>query len=291
MFIASYKVFWEEFMKAIIAILVLTLAVSCGGSKQSVGLEGLELGTSGQEVKIQNFLTEYDEWDDTDFMPSEVVKIDTEKGGNWIVVKHTYSGTSPFEGDRAWYVAYNMDAYSPGNIDNFVHGSVDGFSGAVSSDVYPKDLYAENIVFVPSWDAFYSSGSSESMGTYTPIEEEDRNLWVFETTGSNNKDLEKMGAKIEGIQVEGLQNTLMYYGLSETRSHNMAKLAVTYNKITQKRSLNDREKDHFAQALLGMSFYKASSILVNEGHDALIDQAVEKHDLSPEAVKEILNLL
>jgi hypothetical protein len=277
-------------MKAIFGLLVLTLVISCGGSKQNVGIPGIVLGGSDHEAKIQKFIEEYDVYEDSS-SPSEAVKIDTEKGGLWVVIKHVYDGTSPFEGDRPGYVAYNMEGYEPGDMDNFINGSVDGFTDAVSSDVYPEDLYADEIVFVPSWDAFYSSGSSFSPGTYVPIEEGERNLWVFENTGSSNKDLEKMGSKVESIQTEGLQDALMYFGLSEEKSENMAKLAIAYNKITVKRSLNDWEKDRFSNALLGMSFNKATRTVVEEGKGALIDKAVKLHNISPEAVEEILNLL
>ena len=278
-------------MKTIIGLFTLTLILSCGGSNESVGLPGLGLGEGAKDEHIANFLTEYDNWDDGSSLPSEVVKIDTEKGGFWVVVKHTYSGTSPFEGDRPLYVAYNLEGYEEGNIDNFINGSVDGFSDAVSSDVYLEFNNAEIPRFIPSWDAFYSSGSSDRMGTYTPIEEEDRNLWIFETSGTKNKDLEKVGAKIEGIQIEGLKYSLTSFGLSADKSEDMAQLAYAYNKIKEKRALTEREKDNFSMALLGMSFSNASTTLVEEGHDALINKAVEIHEISPEAVKEILNLL
>ena len=278
-------------MKALFSLFVLTLVISCGGSKESVGIPGIALGGSDRDVKIQKFLEEYGAYDDSSSMPSEAVKIETEKGGFWVVVKHVYDGTSPFEGDRPLYVAYNLEGYEPGDMENFIYGSVDGFTGAVSSDVYPEDLYADEIVFVPSWDAYYSSGSNDSLGTYIPIEEGERNLWVFETSGMSSKDLEKMGSNSEKIQIDGLEDGLLFLGFSEDKSRNLAKLAVAYNKIKQKRALSNWEKDRFSKALLGVSFNKASKILVEEGKDSLVEQAVKLHNTTPEAIEEILNLL
>ena len=112
---------------------------------------------------------------------------------------------------------------------------------------------------------------------------------AFEESQSNGKDLEHMGAQIEAMEVAEMEDMLLNYGLSAERSAKLGKLMNSYSKIKTKRALTSREKDVFTKELTGLSFDKATSVLVDEGYDALVEKASEVNGADPEAIKELLN--
>ena len=122
-----------------------------------------------------------------------------------------------------------------------------------------------------------------------PDDGKETTSWHLSQDGDTSKDLENTGAKIEALEVAELEETLMNYGLSTERSEKLGKLMNSYSKIKTKRALTPREKDVFTKELTGMSFNKASSVLVNEGYDILVEKASEVNGADPEAIKELLN--
>jgi hypothetical protein len=77
---------------------------------------------------------------------------------------------------------------------------------------------------------------------------------VFEKTTASSKDLEKAAAFMEAYQVETMAaNLSAQFGLSEERSIKVAKLASTYNKLSQTRALTNADADAFSQELAGVS--------------------------------------
>ena len=96
-------------------------------------------------------------------------------------------------------------------------------------------------------------------------------------------------AKVEAMEVAEMEDMLLNYGLSAERSAKLGKLMNSYSKIKTKRALTSREKDVFTKELTGLSFDKATSVLVDEGYDALVEKASEVNGADPEAIKELLN--
>ena len=86
-----------------------------------------------------------------------------------------------------------------------------------------------------------------------------------------------------------MEERLINYGLSVDRASKLGKLMNSYSKIKTKRALTPREKNVFTKELTGMTFGKASSILVEEGYDVLIERASEINDVDPEAISELIN--
>ena len=117
----------------------------------------------------------------------------------------------------------------------------------------------------------------------------DRNQVIFEESNTKSKDLEKFGAKIESLEVAEMEERLINYGLSTERAETLGKLMNNYSKIKTKRALTSREKNIFTKELTGMSFDKATSVLVDEGYDVLIERASEINDVDPEAISELIN--
>ena len=95
-----------------------------------------------------------------------------------------------------------------------------------------------------------------------------------------------MGSKIE---VDSLKDQLLDYGFSDKKSMKIVRLANAFKSISSKRALTSREKDIFTKELTGLSFDKASSVLVDEGYDALVEKASAVNGADPEAIKELIN--
>ena len=117
----------------------------------------------------------------------------------------------------------------------------------------------------------------------------DRSDVVFEESSTESKDLEKIGSKVEALEVAEMEEMLVEYGMSAERSEKLGKMMTSYSKVKTKRALTSREKDVFTKELTGMSFKKASSVLVDEGYDVLIERASEINDVDPEAISELIN--
>ena len=112
---------------------------------------------------------------------------------------------------------------------------------------------------------------------------------TFSENTDSSKNLEAMGAKVEAMEVAEMEDKLINYGLSVDRAQTLGKLMNSYNKIKTKRALTSREKDVFTKELTGLSFDKASSVLVEQGYDALVEKASVVNGAHPEAIKELLN--
>ena len=113
--------------------------------------------------------------------------------------------------------------------------------------------------------------------------------FYFSEDSDTSKDLESMGANVEALQVADMEENLINYGLSTDRAETLGKLMTSYSKIKNKRGLTAREKDVFTKELTGLSFDRASEVLVDEGYDSLVERASEVNGADPEAIKELLN--
>jgi hypothetical protein len=113
----------------------------------------------------------------------------------------------------------------------------------------------------------------------------------FET----KKDLESIGAKIESYEFENIRDNLVVnFGMSEERSHKVAKLVNGLDKISNRRSLTNREKDLATTEILGVEYVRGMKALENhlqgDSNDfqELLDLAAERNGISPEAIQEIV---
>ena len=134
--------------------------------------------------------------------------------------------------------------------------------------------------------SLYATGSYYNNGSWYYL---GANGNYYSEKSDTTKDLESAGAKVEAMEVAELEDILVNYGLSTERASKLGKLMNSYSKIKTKRALTSREKDVFTKELTGLSFDKASSVLVDEGYDALVEKASEVNGADPEAIKELLN--
>ncbi|TDJ07998.1 MAG: hypothetical protein E2O68_02790 [Deltaproteobacteria bacterium] len=269
-------------MQKLLTFLFLITLVSCGGADkgidQRVGVPGINLGNSAQEQKALQFIKEFNDTNSTTVNGerpaySEVVKAFTNEGGEWIVVKHLHR----YQGEtRAYYYSYNLAAYTPGNLEDiFMSIRFEGFDDYILVDHIGNNMF----------DSGPMAYWSETEGNW--IEKR----WIFENDETSGKDLEKLGSKVQDIKTQELKDSLIAYGMSEDKVAKIAKLSTAYKSIKNKRALTAKEKDVFTKELTGLSFDKASSVLVDEGYEALVEKASEVNSMDPEAIKELLNNL
>jgi hypothetical protein len=122
---------------------------------------------------------------------------------------------------------------------------------------------------------------------------DDNQLEVYSEDSGSVKDLEAMGAKIQDYSVKALEEKLaINYGLSNDRAEKVAKSIYSYNKLSSKRSLTKREKDFYADELLGASYQEVTdSFTAGENMESLLEKAADKNGTSPEQVSAIITEL
>ncbi len=258
-------------MKILLVFLILGTLFSCGGSPD----KGKAIDESLLSEKQRSFLTELNQNLGGQHKSSGiVVKIDTEMGGEWIVIEHFVRGDTVINPTKSKFVAYNLADYETGNYDIW------------SNNVVYSNYKLGEII---NLEDIGSNRYEGKYGSYCGIGEFSCTTVTFEDSTSFHKDLEKIGSKIEEVEIKTLKNNLTNYGFSVEKTSSLAKLMISYKKIKSNRALNSREKDMFTKELTGLSFDKATSVLVEQGYDALVEKASVINGADPEAIKELLN--
>ena len=114
----------------------------------------------------------------------------------------------------------------------------------------------------------------------------------FSEASDASKDLESIGANIERVNTERLEDILnINYGLSAERAQAVAKNISDYQKLSSKRSLTEKESNFFSNELLGVNYKEAQTALSatnSEKLNDLIEKAAVKNATSPEQISAIL---
>ncbi len=88
---------------------------------------------------------------------------------------------------------------------------------------------------------------------------------VFETTSGTSKDLEKVAAIMEALQIDKMSSYVAsQFGLSKDRSVVVAKMATAWNKLAKTRAVTDADADAFTKQLTGVSMTD-----MNKAEDAM----------------------
>ena len=260
--------FKEYSMKILLVFLVLGTLFSCGGAPD----KGRAIDESLLSDKQRSFLNELNQNLGGQHKSSGIiVKTDTEMGGEWIIIEHFVTGNTAIKPTESKFVAYNLADYEAGK-----------YSVWSGKAVYSKLRLGE----ILDLEDIGSNRFEGKYGSYCGLGEFSCTTVTFEDSTSIEKDLEKIGSKIE---VNSLKDQLLDYGFSDNKSIKIVRLANAFKSISSKRALTSREKDIFTKELTGLSFDKASSILVNEGYDALVEKASIVNGADPEAIKELIN--
>ncbi len=117
---------------------------------------------------------------------------------------------------------------------------------------------------------------------------------VFEATQANPRDLEKAAAFIEDMKVNEMSaNLSAEFGLSEERSLRVAKLATQWDRLSKSRAMTASDADVVAKEIIGTSLHEMDEAYMdmiqgNGAHyDALMTQAAQLNDVSPEQFNQI----
>lgn len=255
-------------MTKIFIFFILTTLLSCGGSS-APNIDGAISEDSLTEKQLA-FLKELDGLNGES--DTYIYKTDTEQDGEWIIVRTiTTTGSSS-------YRAYDLRYYEQGKwIENYQQWSNS------DPDSHPLGNWAN--ANIANGENMYEvvRGTNWCNVTNTCT------IYKFEDQAASNKDLEKLGSRVEAMEVAKIEETLIDYGLSNEKSFKLGSLINSYSKIKTKRSLTSREKDVFTKELTGLKFKEASEMLVNDGYDALIEKAAMINEADPEAIKELIN--
>ena len=118
---------------------------------------------------------------------------------------------------------------------------------------------------------------------------------IFEEATPTSKDLEKMAAFKENLKLNRASKAISsLYGLSQERSFQLSKTVFSWKKVSNQRAMTKRDLDHLTVEFAGV---KASEIVESfkdlaKGEEArfnnLIERAAEVNEISPEAVKKMI---
>ncbi|MBF0299392.1 MAG: hypothetical protein HQK51_11770 [Oligoflexia bacterium] len=120
---------------------------------------------------------------------------------------------------------------------------------------------------------------------------------VFEEVNPHQKDLEKAGALFEDMQIEsGSEYLVQNYGLSEERAKEVAKLSYSWKKVSQKRSMTDKDAEIFSKKVLGVDVKFAEEAIKKSlftadksDYNNLIEKAAKINGVSPEHMNKIID--
>lgn len=132
-----------------------------------------------------------------------------------------------------------------------------------------------------------SIGGNQYQDYYTGV--------TFEETSASSKDLQKLAAVKQELSVQkSAKNLKAEFGLSDSRSREVARLAVQLSN-TNRKSMTDKDYDAFSKELLGTSIGKFQSAMkaAKEGNTAsmnsIIDTAAKVNGVGPEHMNQIMN--
>lgn len=118
---------------------------------------------------------------------------------------------------------------------------------------------------------------------------------LFTESNPSSKDLEKIGALMEGLKVQNRSTSLIEnYGFSELRALEIARLTVSFEKIKRKRSLTKGDSNLFFSKLIGFSYlelkngYKDHIEGDSEKLNDMLQLAASLNQVDPESIVDIL---
>ncbi|MDC0253698.1 hypothetical protein OAK75_02290 [Bacteriovoracales bacterium] len=210
-----------------------------------------------------------------------------ETNEGWVLVKAAGHGDNKnwavfYSHDWDEYYAVDMNAYREAMKNGI---PIDTFLDAG----YEASYYGEgNWSTATVQEVYESTDLGFFIGDYTGM--------IFEERNSSNKDLELIGSFLEKKNLQAKASKLEnQFGLSEKRSLEVAKLIKNINKVKKNRGVTSRDLESFSKKLLGFNVDEAlkayEKLAQGEGQnwEALMEQAANKNDISPESMKEIIS--
>ncbi len=266
-------------MKNLIALVAMTvLLVSCGGGN---GGGAPSLGLNHKEL-AQEFVTALNA---TGNYNVELTKKSTLQYDHVVVYDRTLKQ----------YDAYYIGDWKPGqDVVNYVDTLSNNF-------YYDLRRIPGHWITVEDYGSYYDyyTGQYEFgwhwEDEYVPTRYRDRRTGLlFEKVQATGKDLEKIAAFKEGLQIKNSADLLAgEFGLSQSRAKEVARLAVQWDKNQD--SMTDADHDAFSTEVLGVSItdakeaFKKSLEGDSKSLEAVIEQAAATNDIAPEDMQEIFS--
>ncbi len=195
---------------------------------------------------------------------SYLVKNGTEQA-NYVVVWDDYQNA---------YMAYNLYYYTPG----------------MTWSEYIDELHwygVETFEVVRDGTDYYGNQAWKGNNGYGDV--------YFEDVGEQSKDLEKIGGIQEELKVSKMSEYLTAeFGLSEKRSHSIARLTSEWSELSKTRSMTDADANSFAIEIFGndIEILKKGFQKSIEGDktdfNKLIEEAAEINEVSSEHMNKIV---
>jgi hypothetical protein len=166
----------------------------------------------------------------------------------------------------------------------------DGYDYAVDIYSYIRDAYAYDLDYFDDYaiDVWYAGA-----GYWEDI---DGNL--FEEGTGSEKDLEKVAAQMEKLQVEAVgEGIAAKFGLSVERGQEMARIAQNWKKASATRTMTDADADALSSELFGFDLTAGLKAIEglksgdSESLNNLIEKAAEVNGVTPEHLNQVLTTI
>lgn len=256
-------------------ILFAAIAVSCENKeKDARAFEKILENSSGQDHSLAKFSTE-------------------QKG--FMVFKNEVTGE---------YTAYNLSHFDRKDVTSY-----DAYlASAASTDVVGNLSVNQEWVVSGHWYEESTTNTYCDQDNYCWSETTyyTTDVWVdtshwytfytggglrFDNTNPQSKDLETLAALEEDLALKIISYQLgSEYSLSSHRADQMARLALRYQRLENKRELTESEKGIFAMEALGVSLTQVENSLRAraQGHEAqfedLLETAARVNQTTPEQI-------
>lgn len=191
----------------------------------------------------------------------KVIKDETLQGGGWVVFEVRRTRYCICPGGREYtyhYRAINVESWE---------------EGMTSSEA--ESLYYGGLVVTDQGNGTYTNGDL-----------------TFETAFSFEKDLERVGARIEQTEMDRFAVALRNnYGFSVDRSEVVARTTYSFNKIRKRRSLTSEDLDHFFDVVAGTDYRSFQKVMRESNRPVetdLVKKAAEINGTSPEAISALI---
>ena len=207
---------------------------------------------------------------------------------DWFVETLNYDSGTTYP-DQYFLQKYNTEQYDGWIVvyddDNNQYRAVNVWDFNENT-TYADDHYYYNSRYVEPW----------GVDDYGNTVYMDDNGYLFEQTKPSSKDLEKLGQKVEKMNLKKVEEHLISeFGLSEERAFSVAKLTQGWKKASKSRQMTNEDSKVFFKEVLGfdvsegLNAFKKSMEGDSKDLDALIVKAAEANDTTPEHMKDILS--
>lgn len=216
-------------------------------------------------------------------------------GQNYRVVK--YNGNYPNE-DYIVIQNQSTNEFYAINIKDFEK------SNQSASDYFYQNLSTNKVVSIVRVDSrqqivyqsYYVDGHIQYYPVLTTfVDYYGDNGMIFDLNEAMEKDLEKIGASIENVNIQKLSKSLVnQYGFSMQRAREISFLKLNYDRMSKLRRISQNDKEVFFRKLTGLELTSAQKALEDsfsgnrQNLEKILRDSSEFNKVSPEALRSLI---